>query len=116
GFITLQIEQVLSSVEEGVTGVADNPTFTDQSINTTVVVADQSTITLGGLIQEEDSDQQSGVPGLMRVPVMGRLFSYTDQRRVRRELFVILRPQILYGDERDTAGLQAFRDSFSHVT
>lgn len=115
GFITLQIEQVLSSVEEGVTGVADNPTFTDQRINTTVVVADQSTITLGGLIQEEESDQQRGVPGLMGVPGLGRLFAYTDQRRVRRELFVILRPQILNGGERDSETLRAFRDSFSHV-
>lgn len=115
GYITLQIEQVLSSVEEGVTGVANNPTFTDQRISTTVVVADQSTITLGGLIQEEESDQQSGVPGLMRVPGLGRLFAYTDQRRVRRELFVILRPQILSGDERDSETLRAFRDSFSNV-
>jgi general secretion pathway protein D len=116
GFITMDIEQSLSSVEEGSTGVADNPVFTDQKIITSVVVADQATITLGGLIQEDDSDQQSGIPGLIRIPVVGRLFSYTDQRRVRRELFVILRPQIIQGDGRDDPVLREFRDSFTHAS
>lgn len=115
GFISLEIEQALSSVEDGATGVAGNPTFTDQKIMTSVVVADQTTITLGGLIQEEDSDQQNGIPGLQKIPVMGRLFSYTDQKRSRRELFVILRPQIIFGDERDASVQREFRASFSHV-
>jgi general secretion pathway protein D len=115
GFISLAIEQALSSVEEGATGVAGNPTFTDQKIVTSVVVADQAAITLGGLIQEEETDQQAGVPGLQKVPVLGRLFSYTDNRRVRRELFVILRPQIIHGDQRDEIVLQEFSDTFTNV-
>jgi len=116
GYINLQIHQKLSSIEEGgSTGVADNPTFTNQEITTTVVVADQSTITLGGLIQEEASDQQSGIPFLQRIPVAGRIFSYTDNKSVRRELFVILRPQIIFGDDRDSATLAAFRDKFIQV-
>ncbi|HWK55605.1 MAG TPA: hypothetical protein VNR18_14600, partial [Hyphomicrobiales bacterium] len=95
--------------------VANNPTFNNQEISTTVVVSDQSTIALGGLIQEENSDLQSGVPFLQRIPVAGRLFSYTDANNTRRELFVILRPQIIYGDTRDGATQQAFRDSFANV-
>lgn len=115
GYVNLQIEQQLSSVEEG-SGVAGNPTFTDQSIITSVVVSDESTITLGGLIQEEDSDQQNGIPGLVKIPGVGRLFSYTDQQNTRRELFVILRPQIIRGDQRDDSALRAYRDSFTHVS
>jgi general secretion pathway protein D len=116
GYVNLQIEQALSSVEEGNTGVAGNPTFTDQKISTSVVVSDESTITLGGLIQEEGSDQQSGIPGLLRIPGLGRLFSYTDQQNTRRELFVILRPQIIRSEERDDSVLRAYRDSFTHVS
>ncbi len=116
GFINMEIEQALSSVEEGAAGVAGNPTFTDQKITTSVVVSDQSTITLGGLIQEEDVDQQSGVPGLMRIPGVGRLFSYTDLQRNRRELFVILRPQIIRGNEGDDSVQRAYRESFTNVS
>jgi general secretion pathway protein D len=116
GYINLEIQQELSSIEEGGSnGVGNNPTFTTQSITTTAVVADQQTITLGGLIQEDSTDLQIGIPGLMRIPVAGRLFSYSDISSVRRELFVILRPQIIYGDQRDAALLQEFRDSFTNV-
>jgi len=37
-------------------------------------------------------------------------------RAVRRELFVILRPQIINGDESDIALMQTFRDSFDEVS
>ncbi|MDR0781431.1 MAG: type II secretion system secretin GspD [Pseudomonadales bacterium] len=115
GYINMKIEQHLSSLASSTVGVGNNPTFTEQQIITSAVVADQSTIALGGLIQEEASDLQSGVPLLMKIPLAGRLFSYTDNSKDRRELFVILRPQIIYGDARDTAAMQALRDSFSEV-
>jgi general secretion pathway protein D len=114
GFINLEIFQSLSSIEDG-SGVAGNPVFSNQEITTTAVVSDQSTITLGGLIQEDDSDQNSGVPGLQKIPVLGALFSYQQLRTVRRELFVILRPQIINGDERDAEVMQDLRDSFHNV-
>ena len=115
GFINLEIFQSLSSIEDGAGGVQGNPIFSNQEITTTAVVADQSTITLGGLIQEDDTDLNTGIPGLQRVPVLGALFSYQQNRSVRRELFVILRPQTINGDERNTELMQQFRDSFDNV-
>ena len=116
GYINLEIEQSLSSVEANTEGVSGNPTFVNQEITTTVVVADQETITLGGLIQQENSDTQTGVPLLQKIPVLGRAFSYNDLKNTRRELFVILRPQIVYGDARDSAVMQEMRARFSEVT
>ena len=116
GFINLEIFQSLSSIEEGASGVEGNPVFTNQEITTTAVVSDQSTVTLGGLIQEDDSDQNSGIPGLQKIPILGGLFSYQQARTVRRELFVILRPQIIKGDESDAGLMQDFRDSFTSVS
>lgn len=116
GFITLTIFQSLSSVQEAAGGVADNPTFTNQEITTSVVVADQSTITLGGLIQDDSQNLNSGVPYLQEIPVLGNLFSYENRRRDRNELFIIIRPQIIRGDGSDNAQLQAFRASFTNVS
>jgi len=116
GFINLEIFQSLSSIEDGSGGVQGNPVFSNQEITTTAVVSDESTITLGGLIQEDDTDQNSGVPVLQKIPVLGGLFSYQQSRTVRRELFVILRPQIINGDERDTEFMQQFRASFENVS
>ncbi len=116
GYINLEIEQALSSVEDGATGVAGNPTFTDQKITTSVVVSDLSTITLGGLIQQEESDQQSGVPLLMQVPGLGRLFSYNNVSTKRRELFVILRPQIIRTTPEASATYEEYRASFIELS
>jgi general secretion pathway protein D len=112
GFINLQIFQSLSSVESSAGGVNNNPIFSNQEITTTAVVADQALITLGGLIQEDKTNSNSGIPGLRRLPGLKALFSYTEKRTVRRELFVILRPQIIDGSEGDTLVQQAFREQF----
>lgn len=117
GFVNLTIFQKLSSIQaSGTGGVAGNPTFTNQEITTTVVVSDQATITLGGLIQDDSSGQNSGVPYLQKIPVLGALFSYQQLQSERRELFIILRPQIIRGDGSDNAQLQEFRASFTNVS
>ncbi|MEX2367073.1 MAG: type II secretion system secretin GspD [Pseudohongiellaceae bacterium] len=115
GFVNLEIFQSLSSIEENSDGVAGNPIFTNQEITTTAVVSDQSTIILGGLIQEEDANSNNGVPGFRRIPLLGGLFSYQQGSSSRRELFVILRPQIIRGDGSDTAFMQDFRNRFENV-
>jgi general secretion pathway protein D len=117
GYINLKIEQTLSSVlDSGNAATGNNPTFANQNIKTTVVVADQSTITLGGLIQEDKSDQKSGIPVLMNIPLIGRAFAYNQLSNSRKELFVILRPQIVFGDQRDSETMKAMRDKFSEVS
>ncbi len=117
GYINLKIEQTLSSVlDAGNTATGNNPTFANQNIKTTVVVADQSTITLGGLIQEDKSDQKSGIPLLMDIPLIGRAFAYNQLSNSRKELFVILRPQIVFGDQRDSATMKIQREKFSQIS
>lgn len=118
GYINLEVFQSLSSVQEGGSseGVGGNPIFVNQEITTTAVVLDQETIILGGLIQEEDSDVQTGIPLLQEIPILGRAFSYSSLQNNRRELFVILRPQIIYGNQGDAATMQALRSSFREVS
>ena len=115
GFINLEIFQSLSSIEEGASGVQGNPVFTNQEITTTAVVSNQSTITLGGLIQEDNSNQNSGIPYLQKVPVLGGLFSYQQNTKVRRELFIILRPQII-DNENSGAQLEEFKKRFQAMS
>jgi general secretion pathway protein D len=117
GYINMKIEQSLSSVQENAgTTVGNNPTFINQEITTTAVVEDQSAVVLGGLIQEENADNQTGVPLLQKLPILGRAFSYNQLSNSRRELFIILRPQIIYGDERDGTTQQEIQNSFTEVS
>jgi general secretion pathway protein D len=69
--------------------------FNNQEINTTVVVRDGENVVLGGLIQADTENLNTGVPVLNRVPLLGRLFSYQQNSIQRRELFIVLRPEIV---------------------
>ena len=93
GVINLTIRQELSSVSEA-TGVGANPIFENQEIETTVVVRDGENVVLGGLIQNNNGALNTGVPLLNQVPGLGRLFSYQRDSNERRELFIVLRPEI----------------------
>ena len=95
GIVNLIIRQELSSVESGAEGVNNNPVFNNQEINTTVVVRDGENVVLGGLIQADTENLNSGVPGLNRVPLLGNLFSYRQSTLQRKELFIVLRPEII---------------------
>lgn len=95
GIVNLIIRQELSSVDSGAEGVNNNPVFNNQEINTTVVVRDGENVVLGGLIQSDTENLNTGVPGLNRVPLLGGLFSFRQQSVQRKELFIVLRPEIV---------------------
>lgn len=95
GVVNLIIRQVLSSVDNSSAGVNNNPVFNNQEINTTVVVRNGENIVLGGLIQTDTELLNTGVPLLNRIPGVGNLFSYQQDNTERRELFIVLRPEII---------------------
>lgn len=103
GVVNMTISQVLSSIQE-TSGIEDNPIFDNQEITTSIVVRDGENVVLGGLIQTSSSDLNTGVPGLNRIPVLGNLFSYQQDTEERKELFIILRPEII--DLNDTNSVQ----------
>jgi general secretion pathway protein D len=52
------------------------------------------------LIQTDTENLNTGVPLLNRVPGIGNLFSYQQDNLERRELFIVLRPEIIDLNER----------------
>ncbi len=95
GIINLIIRQELSSVDNGASGINNNPVFNNQEISTTVVVRSGENVILGGLIQTVVEDLNTGVPFLNRLPVVGGLFSYQQRSQERRELFIVIRPEVI---------------------
>ncbi len=112
GVVNLVIRQILSSVDSSAAGVGDNPVFNNQEISTTVVVRNGENVVLGGLIQTDEERLNTGVPGLNRVPVVGGLFSYQQINEERRELFIVLRPEIINLNEETTVQYPEILDRF----
>ncbi len=104
--IRLEVSQEVSSLVGAVTGAADLIT-NRRSIQTTVLADNGDTIVLGGLISDDRTAVKSQVPVLGDIPVVGNLFKSRQTERVKRTLFVFLRPTIL----RDRASIVAAADA-----
>ena len=63
---------------------------------TTVSALSGQTVVLGGLIQTRKADVHRRVPIIADIPLIGDLFRYDSVSEERRELLVILTPQIIY--------------------
>jgi general secretion pathway protein D len=93
--VSLDILQKLDSIA-GTTRIDGNdiPNIATRYIRTTVSAPNQSTIVLGGLIQDEKRRNRTGFPILDRIPVLGALFSDTSKTKMRTELIVLMRPEV----------------------
>lgn len=94
GTVRMVVYQENSSVVPG-SNSTTGPTLDKSAIETSVVVDDGEIIVLGGLLKDEYTDGEDGVPGLSKIPVIGNLFSSKNRKRVKTNLMVFLRPVVM---------------------
>ncbi len=93
-FIDLEI--VTKSTDLDWTNQVDGiPGFTDKTVETFVLVQNQATIVLGGLITKEDVKNYSKIPLLGDLPLVGALFRSKDFAEGRSELVFFITPEIV---------------------
>ena len=92
--VILEIKQEVSGVAGPLTSSTDLIT-NKRSIETKVLVDNNQIIVLGGLIDEDIQESISKVPVLGSVPLLGKLFSSTQESVVQRNLMVFIKPKIL---------------------
>ncbi|MEM8955857.1 MAG: secretin N-terminal domain-containing protein [Verrucomicrobiota bacterium] len=98
--ITLQVSQRNDRVT-GTTEVGGNtvPIIGTESIETEVTVPNKSTVVLGGLITKRDTNNQTGLPFIVHVPILKHLLGSTKVQEEREELMIFIQPHIIIGDE-----------------
>jgi general secretion pathway protein D len=105
GLVSLDIAQEVSDVAAAATNtVAGSPTFNDQLFRTRVAVQDGQTVGMAGLIRDNASNDNSGIPFLKDIPILGTLVSTQSNSRARTELLVLITPHVVY-DQRDARAL-----------
>jgi general secretion pathway protein D len=95
--VSLDILQKLDSiVPGGNVDISGNsvPTIDTKYIRTNVAAPNGSTIILGGLIEDEKNRQYTGFPYLSRIPLIGAAFRSTASNKTRRELIILMCPQV----------------------
>src|SRR5262249_3225052 len=66
---------------------------------TTVSALSGQTVILGGLLETSKADIHRRVPVIADIPLIGDLFRYDSVAEQRRELLIILTPQIIYNKQ-----------------
>jgi general secretion pathway protein D len=95
--VSLDILQKIDSiVPNGNVDISGNsvPTIDTRYIRTNVSANNGSTIVLGGLIEDQKQKSYQGIPYLSRIPILGAVFRGTSISKQRRELIILMCPQV----------------------
>jgi general secretion pathway protein D len=95
GVVIMEVKQSISNSLPASTGAGGNPDIFERSINTEVVANSGQTVLLGGLISEDSSSGANGVPGVTKIPILGKLFEGSSDTASRTELVMLITPRVL---------------------
>lgn len=102
GLVAMTIRQEISNISTSrVVGDGTFPSFTKREAETSVVGRDQEPIVIGGLIDSTKNKTVSGIPILSKIPLLGKLFSFTSYTTKRTELVILITPKVI--DDSDEA-------------
>lgn len=106
--ISLQVEFEISNIRERIdVGGLSQPVIGQRKV-THIIRAREGEVTLiGGLMQANVSRTRSGVPGLMNIPILGRLFSSENLENANSDLLVALVPRVVRSPEITAESLRA---------
>jgi general secretion pathway protein D len=110
GLVNLQVRQEVSEVDNSFSSATGSPAFTTREAETTAVVQNGDSLLIGGIIQESTSRGRSGVPYLMDIPVLGRLFRMDTDNVRRVELIVLLTPHVIRSRSESLLVTEQYKD------
>jgi general secretion pathway protein D len=115
GLVHLQVKQEVSDVGAPSFGNTNSPSFTTRDAETTAVVQDGDTLAIGGIISDTTRRDRSGIPYLMDLPVLGRLFGTTNDTSDRTELVMLITPHVVRNRDEAQQVTEGFKDKLYGV-
>lgn len=107
--VELVVSQEVSDAQQNNISGVQSPLIINRSLSTTLSLDDGQTALLGGMISENYSRGNSGIPYLKDIPLLGNLFKNQSSSLQRTELIVLLTPYIIDGAETAAQVRDAFR-------
>ncbi len=101
-YVTLEVNVQVQEVEKGATDGVDpkvaGPTTSTREVETTVLVGDNQTVVLGGLVGTTETRSESKIPVLGDIPLIGALFRSKTVDYRKSNLMIFLTPHIIDDD------------------
>ncbi|HXY59760.1 MAG TPA: secretin N-terminal domain-containing protein, partial [Methylocystis sp.] len=107
GRLMLDLKQEVSTAEAIPAGspAGTNPVIDQRLIETQVVTADGESLVLGGLIQDSRTKDDSQIPIVGDIPIIGNGFKNKDDQIAKTELLILITPHVIHSaaDAREIA-------------
>ncbi|MCQ2444695.1 MAG: type II secretion system secretin GspD [Mailhella sp.] len=118
--LRLEVDQEISRVTSGLITLANGdqlvaPTTRKRAVKTTILLQDNQTAVIGGLLDDSKEFTENKVPGLGDVPVLGWLFKSRSTSAARTNLFIFITPRIIRSAE-ESSGLTMEKRRRIHET
>lgn len=94
-YVTLRVYTEVSALVLSTVNSALGPTTTKRQSETTIIAKDGQMIVTGGLIADDVSETDEGVPYLKDIPVLGHAFKSNSRARAQKNLLIFLTPRII---------------------
>ena len=95
--ISMKIDAIVQDII-GFIGKDQRPMISTRSTNTNVRVNNGETLLIGGLIFDTADEMNNKVPVLGDIPIIRRLFNYSNKTKEQRELLIFITPTVVLGD------------------
>ena len=95
-FVTLEVFQEVQEIEGDVAAAGPGgPTTSKRSVENVVLVKDNQTIVIGGLISTTQNETETKIPILGDIPVLGVLFRGKTKQSRKTNMLIFLTPHII---------------------
>jgi general secretion pathway protein D len=91
-YVRLKISQEVTKITGSIDG---QPTTAKRSAETNLIVPNNETIVLGGLVGEDKGKSVQKVPFLGDIPLLGHLFRRVETSSVKTNLLIFITPRIM---------------------
>ncbi|SEI46772.1 general secretion pathway protein D [Allopseudospirillum japonicum] len=115
GLINLEIKQEVSKAQRNTTGGVDSPVITKRLVETKVLVRDGDSVVLGGIMDQNRDQTNTGVPFLKDLPLIGHLFKNQKETYTKTELLVILSPRLVSLEEEGSQLIPEFLQKMRQI-
>ncbi len=94
--INLTLEEIIDFVTNQIgTTSYTVPVTSNREVNSDVVIENGQTVILGGLVSTKTLKTIEGVPGLWKIPLLGRLFRRDTRQEDKTTLFIFITPYVV---------------------
>jgi type IV pilus assembly protein PilQ len=94
GTISMKIDAKNDSVGQVPAG-STAPSINKKQATTEMLLRDGETTVIGGIYVDSDNDSEDGVPYLMDIPFLGKLFKSSQKTKLKTELLIFITPRII---------------------